>query len=357
MVRFIAKYRHIITAIVAVVFIGCMVYFGIRTNNMKNGPVQSDVFAGKAMGTAIKKTIYSDNTAENEEVNKMINTYLSDLEKQLSVRVEDSEVAKCNRNYAVDGVYELSDDIVTYLKDEMQIGKETDGALSPCIRPISDLWGIEDGKTEIPDDRLIQETLKSTNMDDMEVAENGVIFHAENMAIDFGAVGKGIACDGIAERLAGADIQGAVISVGGSILVYGDKGDGRDWHIGIQNPRAEEGEVFGIVDIEGNKMISTSGDYEKYFEADGKRYHHIFDPATGYPADSGLISVTIISDSGFLSDAMSTACFVMGLEDGMAYAEEKGVEAIFVTDDKKVYITKGLKKNFRLQADDYELEK
>lgn len=357
MIRYIAKYRHIITAIVAVAFIGCMVYFGVKTSNMKNGSIQPDVFSGKAMGTAVKKTIYSDNTSKSEEVNEMINTYLSELENQLSVRISDSEIAICNRSYAVDGVYELSDDVLTYLKDEIQICKETKGAFSPCIRPVSSLWGIEDGKTEIPDEQLIQEILKSTNVDDIEIVENGVIFHANDMAIDFGAVGKGIACDGIVDKLTQTNIQGAVVSIGGSILTYGDKGDGKNWHIGIQDPRAEEGKVLGIVDIDGNKMISTSGDYEKYFEEDGKRYHHIFDPATGYPADSGLISVTIISDSGFLSDAMSTACFVMGLEDGMTYVEEKGVEAVFVTNDKKVYITKGLKKSFRLQAEDYEIVK
>lgn len=355
--RFIAKHRHIITAVIAILCVGALIYLGVRLQNLKNEDVVAATFAGKAMGTAVKKTIYSDSASKNEEMDKEIDTCLEELENQISVRVTDSEVFLCNHNYAVGGVYRLSGNLVDYLKQEMEIYGETKGAFSPCIRPLADLWGIEEGKSEIPDDTLIQEAKKNIDASKLEITDDGIIFHDDNMAIDFGAVGKGIACDRIAAKLAEENIQGAAISIGGSIAVYGSKGDGKEWHIGIQDPRGEEGDVLGVVDFSGNKMIATSGDYEKYFEADGKRYHHILDPSTGYPADNGLISVTIISDSGFLSDALSTACFVMGLNEGMAYAEEKGVDAVFVTREKKVYITKNLKKAFRLQQDDYELVK
>lgn len=357
LIRYIAKYRHILTAIVAILFLGGMVYFGVKTSRMKNISINADVYSGNALGTAVKKTLYAETTAQSEEVNSIINDCLKEFEQQMSVRIADSEVAKCNRGYATGGVYPLSSNILDYLEQEMQICEETNGALSPCIRPISNLWGIEDGETEIPDDQSIQDALQNTNVDDLELVDSGIIFHKAGMAIDFGAVGKGAACDEVRKLLAETQIKGAVISIGGSVLIYGDKGDGKEWHIGIQDPRAEEGEVLGVVDLVGNQIVSTSGDYEKYFESDGKRYHHIFDPATGYPADSGLISVTIISDNGFLSDALSTACFVMGLENGMTYAEEKGVEAVFVTSDKKVYITQGIKKKFRLMTEEYGLEK
>lgn len=346
-----------ITAVVVIVFLSGMIYFGIRMNQIRDMHVESETYAGTAMGTAVKKSIYSETKSQREQLNKQIDDCLTGLEKQLSIRFTDSEIFLCNANYAVDGVYQLSNNILDYLRQEIQISKETDGAYSPCIRPLSSLWGIEDGDTLIPGDDLIQDALQSVNTDNLEVADRGVIMHGENMGLDFGATGKGIACDEVAKLLMESDIYGAVISIGGSILVYGDKGDEKNWHIGIQDPRDEDGEVLGVLDIEGGKVISTSGDYEKYFEQDGKRYHHIIDPATGYPAESGLISVTIISDNGLLSDAMSTACFVMGLEDGMAYAEEKGVEGVFVTEKKQVYVTPGLKKQFRLQADGYELVK
>lgn len=355
--RFIAKYRHVITSIIVIICIGALIFLGVQLQNLNNLDVSVDTFTGIAMGTAVKKNIYSDSTMKSEEVSKEIDTCLQELEEQISVRVTDSEVFLCNHNYAVDGVYRLSDNLVDYLNREMEIYEETDGAFSPCIRPLADLWGIEDGKNEIPEDTLIEEMRQKTDASKLEIADNGIIFHEDNMAIDFGATGKGIACDQIAEKLEENNVQGAVISVGGSIVVYGSKGDGKEWHIGIQDPRGEEGSVFGTIDFSGNKMIATSGDYEKYFELDGKRYHHILDPSTGYPVDNGLISVTIISDSGFLSDALSTACFIMGLEDGMAYAEKKGVDAVFVTEDKKVYITDGLKKTFRIQSGGYKLEK
>lgn len=357
MIRFFAKHRHLITAVVAVVFISAMVYFGVRMNRLRDMNIQSETYAGTAFGTAIKKNIYAENVGKCEELNKQIDDCLDSLEKQISVRIPESEISGCNANYAVDGIYRLSPNILGYLKEELAIAKETNGAYSPCIRPLSSLWGIEDGKTEIPAKKDIQAALKTVNVEDIEVVENGVTLHAQNMGLDFGASGKGIACDEVALLLADAQIEGAVISIGGSILTYGDKGDGRSWHIGIQDPRDKEGEVLGVVDVEGHKIISTSGDYEKYFEKDGKRYHHIIDPATGYPADSGLISVTIISDNGLLSDAMSTACFVMGREKGMEYVETKGVDAIFVTSEKEVYVTKGIRKKFRLQADGYKLVK
>lgn len=357
MIKYIAKHRHMITAFVVILLLGGMIYFGAKVNRLKDVHLQKGSYTGSAMGTVVKKSIYVDNTSQSQQINRQIDECLTELEEQISVRVTDSAVSKCNANYVAGDVFAISPNILEYLGQEIQISKETGGAYSPCIRPLASLWGIEDGNTLIPDDEVIKETLEAVNVDNVEITDNGVILHAENMSIDFGASGKGIACDEVAKLLAGSDIQGAVIAIGGSILVYGDKGDGRNWHVGIQDPRAETGEVLGILEVEGGKVVSTSGDYEKYFEQDGKRYHHILDPHTGYPAESGLISVTIISDSGFLSDTMSTACFVMGLEDGMAYAEEKGVEAVFITEEKEVHVTSGIKKWFRLQTNDYDLVK
>ncbi len=355
--RFIAKYRHVITVIMAVFCFAGLFFAGKRMKELKNPDVNADTFSGTAMGTAVRKTIYAESRAKSEQVDAVIDDCLEETEKQISVRLSDSVVAKCNRNYAVDGIYEMPLDLLEYVEKELEIFRETKGAFSPCIRPIADLWGIEDGNDIVPEEKTIEETLEVCDASNIDVEDGGIIFHEDDMAIDFGAVGKGIAGDRIVSELQKTDIQGAVVSVGGSIAVYGNKGDGRPWHIGIQDPRGQTGEVFGVIDIEGNKMISTSGDYEKYFEADGKRYHHIFDPSTGYPVDNGLISVTIVSDNGFLSDALSTACFVLGLEKGMAYAEEKNVDAVFVTSQREVYVTGGMKKAFRIQSDQYHVNK
>ena len=354
--RRIEKYRRMVNAIIVSIFILVIIIIGRRMENLTNRKCKPDTFTGIAMGTNIKKTIYSESAKQNETVNKAVDQALLELDNQISVRLNDSEISKCNQNHAVDGVYKLSDNLLEAIRQELQISKESGGAFSPCIRPITNLWGIEDGKTEIPEMNRIQNTLQYIDAENIEVTEEGIIFREDGMSIDFGATGKGIACDELVKLLADYDVQGAILSIGGSIAVYGNKGDGKAWHVGIQDPRGDEGEVLGVLDIKENTMISTSGDYEKYFEVDGKRYHHIFDPSTGYPVDNGLISVTIISDSGFLSDVLSTTCFVLGLDKGMKYAEDKGAEAIFVTADKEVYVTKGLQKTFHLQNKSYTLE-
>lgn len=355
--RFLARYRHIITAIITFLLFAFLVFVGVKSKDIKNVNLKSNVYAGNAFGTAIKKTLYAEDKSVLGKVSDDIDKELKDIENQLSVRVADSEVTMLNRNYAPGGKYKLSETLLSYLEEEMQLCEDTKGAYNPCIRPITNLWGIEDGETTVPSDESIQKALSYCNTDNMELCEDGIIFQEANMMLDFGATGKGLACDRVRKVLETSEADGAVISIGGSICVYGDKGDNKPWHIGIQDPRGEEGDVLGIVDVDGTMTISTSGDYEKYFEADGVRYHHIIDPNTGYPADSGLISVTVICENGLLSDGLSTACFVMGLDDAMEYAKSHEVDMIFVTKDKKVYVTDGLKKTFRLTAEGYTLEK
>lgn len=355
--RFMAKHRRLITGIVTVLLLVLLVYAGMKTKDTQNIHTKSSVYAGNAMGTSIKKTLYAEDPSILDTVNRNIDKRLKELESQISYRLPDSEVSLCNRNYASDGKYELSKELLSYLNQELDLYKETDGAFNPCIRPLAGLWRIEDGDNKIPSQKKIDNVLPLINGDNIETYENGVIFHENNMMLDFGATGKGIASDEIRTLLKDSGIQGGVISIGGSICVYGDKGDGEDWHIGIQDPRAEDGEVLGVVEVPGTVTVSTSGDYEKYFEQDGARYHHILDPATGYPADSGLISVTIIHENGLLSDGLSTACFVMGLDKSMAYLNEKKIKGIFVTKDKTVYVTDSVKKDFRLSAEGYTLEK
>ena len=353
--RFFRRYQKVLFIILLFLCLAGIVYIGMIQQRSGSGTTAaSKAFAGQAMGTAVKKTLFGADTEQFETVNGQIDDCLDQFEKQVSVRVYDSEIAKCNRMYAVDGFYYLSDDVLNDLAREMEIYKSSKGAFSPCIRPISDLWGIEDGNQTVPDDKTIRKTLQYCNPEDIELKEGGVVFHSANMALDFGAAGKGIAGDMVYLILEKSDLTGAVVSIGGTIVVYGSKGTDKEWHVGIQDPRGENGSPFAVLDIEGGYIVSTSGDYEKYFEQDGKRYHHIFDPATGYPADSGLISVTIVSDSGLLSDGLSTACFVLGKERGQKLLETYGAEGIFIDQNKKVTVTKGLKDKFTILNKEYK---
>ncbi len=357
MMRFLARHRRIINVIVIIAFIAGFVYFTIKTRDIKIGTYDSKTYSGIAFNTAIKKTIFMNDVDRRDQIDAEIDKTLREIDEKLSYRNEDSEVAFFNRNYATGGIYNFDPEIISYLKKEMEICKETDGAFCPCILPLTRLWGIEDGNNKVPSDKDIKDRLARIDYKEMEVTDEGLTLNAGNMAIDFGASGKGIAADKVYKVLSDNDVPGAIISIGGTILTYGSKGADDIWRVGIQDPRGATGDAIGAIEVGGGTFISTSGDYEKFFEVDGKRYHHILDPKTGYPADNGLISVTIATDNGLTSDAMSTACFVMGLEDGMRYAESKGADAVFVTSDKKIHLSKGLKKRFIIKAKDYEIAK
>lgn len=339
----------------AIFFILIIIGVCYQKSHTKN--VKSKVFPGTAMNSPVKKTLYYYSEKDAKKVNKEIDKILEEVEQDISVRLNQSPVSICNKEYILNSPYDLPKDLHSYIKESMQICEETNNAYSPCILPITQLWGIEDGYTEIPSEEEIEETLKLCNPMHLEVGENDITFHEDNMMIDFGAVGKGIAADKLLNYFEKSNLHGAVVSLGGNILVYGQKEKNSDWHIGIQDPRGKTGEYLGVVDLKNNKVISTSGDYEKYFEADGRRYHHIFDTKTGYPVQNELIAVTVISNRGFLADALSTACFALGIEKGLDYANQKECDAIFVTNDKKVYVTDGIKKNFRIVNENYKLEK
>ena len=174
--------------------------------------------------------------------------------------------------------------------------------------------------------------------------------------MDLGGIAKGYAGDEAIKIYKKYGIKSAYINLGGNVVVLGTKPDGKPWRIGVQNPRAENGFYIGIVEV-ADKAVVTSGDYERFFEENGKRYHHILDPKTGRPADSGLISSTIVTDVSMDADALSTAAFVLGLEKGRALVESlEGVEAIFVTKDKEVYVTDGLRNSFTFSDESKEFK-
>ena len=236
----------------------------------------------------------------------------------------------------------------------LDLARKSSGAFDPTLGRVSQLWNLERDNPYIPSKSELTELLLETGWEKISLSD-GEVFLKDSVQIDLGAVGKGIGCDEARKMLEEADADAAVVSVGGSILTYGKKPDGKPWKIGIANPRNEDGESYlGSLTIDGTCSISTSGDYEKYVIEDGVRYHHILDPKTGYPAESGLISVTIVCEKGWLSDGLSTACFVLGYEDSLPLLETYQAEAVFVTEDKEVIVTDGLKDMFTLTDSSYE---
>jgi thiamine biosynthesis lipoprotein len=306
-----------------------------------------------AMGTVINQTLYTD----NDEIAPAVIRLLTQTENELlSWRVDESEIAQINTKAQNGEAATISYETRGYLDIALSIAKESDGAFDPTIGYLTRLWGFDEDKNVIPDDLEIQNIKEQMGYENIILQGDTVTMPAD-VSVDFGAIGKGIGCDEIKKMLdEKADVTGAIINLGGSsILTYGEKENGEDWKVAITNPTSPE-DFLGTIQIHGDNQISTSGDYENYFEENGKRYYHILDPDTGYPADTNLHSVTIVSDTGAISDALSTACFVLGKENGRELIKKYDAEAIFVDNEKKVYVTDGLKDKFKILADDYTIQ-
>lgn len=330
------------------------------------GKVERYLMTDIAMGTVTNQTIYSKDGDLTLEVRDII---LKLEQDELSWRIEGSEVARINAAAGSGTYISVSDRLYQELEILMKLSKDSSGAFDVTIRPVAALWNIdawaagenpaaegnqtaaegtfpdEQQSAIIPTHEQITLALTHTGYENLSLTD-GTVMLPKDMALDLGAAGKGIACDRIAAYLREQPVYGAVISVGGSVVTIGKKPDGTPWQIGIVDPW-DTSSLVGILYLEGENFVSTSGDYERYVEVDGVHYHHILNPATGYPADSGVRSVTILCDSGILSDALSTACFVLGVEEGMALAENYGAEALFIDTEGNISMTDGMKQFFK----------
>ena len=312
-------------------------------------------YVDTAMGTVIRQGIYCKEEETAQRLSQNVKGLLDALEQEmLSWRLETSEVNKVNASAGSEEGYPLSEELAALLTDCMSLSEASEGAFDVTLGPVVRLWNIDQwvagAQTEvfqIPAAGGLEQALEMCGNEyvRLEAAENGQkkVYLRSGMQLDFGAVGKGFALTGIQALLEEQPaITGATISVGGSVLTYGRKPDGTSWKVGIVNP-FETSSYVGVLSLDGQWCVSTSGDYERYVEVDGRRYHHIIDPATGYPADSGVCSVTILSKDGMLSDGLSTACFILGPEKGMTLAQTYGAEALFIGMDGELIMSDGMK--------------
>lgn len=320
-------------------------------------------YTDTAMGTVIQQSLYTAGEDAAKEISTEIIDYLTGLERDLlSWRLETSETYRLNASAGSGEGYLLSEDMTALLQSCMELQEQSGGAFDVTLGTVTRLWNIDQwaaGRMEdfqMPSSRDLANALdacgshklalETEDFPQSGLAERTLAFLPEGMQLDLGAVGKGHALSGIQILLEQTpEITGAVISVGGSVLTYGSKPDGGSWKVGIVNP-FDTAAYIGILTLQGQWCVSTSGDYERYVEMDGARYHHILDPATGYPADSGVRGVTILSKDGMLSDGLSTACFILGPEKGMELAERYGAEALFVLKDGSIVMTEEMGRYF-----------
>ena len=302
------------------------------------------------MGSYVQQTVYGEN---REDAAVKAADAVEALEQKISWRVANSDIQKLNNNAGKDWVT-LSDETLNVLTQAQSVSEKSGGAFDVTIAPISRLWDFDDELNEVPDSDLITSLLPYVNYSLLRIDETEQTASLKNlgMAVDLGSVGKGAACNAAVRAYEEAGAKAAIIAVGGSVGVYGEKSSGKPWSVAVRDPNGD-GSLGSVTLAEG--FVSTSGSYEKYFEQDGVLYHHLLDPKTGYPAESGLVSVTVVAKSGVLSDALSTACFVLGREDGMKLLEEFDAEGIFINSDNNITVTDGLKDHFTLTSRDYTL--
>ena len=261
-----------------------------------------------------------------------------EYEKVFSRTVEGSDVWRINHGEGCP--VRVCGDTAELLTIALEVCEKSGGALDITIAPASDLWDFKADEPEIPDSGELSSAAELVDYTKLKL-EGDMVTLPAGMAIDLGAVAKGYIADKAAEYLKEKGVESAILNLGGNVVALDSKPDGREWSIGIQDPEKENGKA-GYSVMVADKSVVTSGIYQRGFDKDGVRYHHILDRATGWPVQNGLASVTIITGSSAMADAMSTACFVLGRDMGMSFAEEMGVQAVFIGTDGKVSCTPAL---------------
>ena len=227
------------------------------------------------------------------------------------------------------------------LDDSMALCKEYENIFSKTLET-SELYKINHRTSVIPDKTDIEADIPKVNYHNLVLSGNTLTFLSPDTTIDLGSIAKGYIADRIKEQLLDAGVKSAIINLGGNVLCVGEKPDGSKFNIGLQKPFADRDETFEVLGIKDLSVV-TSGVYERHFEIDGKNYHHILNPATGYPYDNGLISVTILSAESVDGDGLSTTCFSLGLEKGLELANSlDGIYACFIDEDYNVYYSDGM---------------
>ena len=345
--RFIKAFSVLILIIMLV---GCSNENEVNTSKtISTTTVNDTIPASKeffAMDTYMEGDAYGDNGEKavakaEKEVNK--------LDSILSTGKSTSEISNLNKNKK----QVVSADTMSLIKESVKISKETNSAFNPTIYPLMELWGFTTKNYYVPKDNEIKTLLNHMDIDNIKIDErkNEVSFKDSNMKIDLGAIAKGYTSSKIIDIFKENNIKSGMVTLGGNVQVLGKKPDGSLWKVGIQNPIGED-EYLGVLQT-SDKAVITSGGYERNFTKNGKTYHHILDPSNGYPANSGLTSVTIISSDGTLADALSTSLFVMGKDKAIDFYKKSNYNFDFIlyTSNDKLIISDGIKDIFSSDLD------
>ena len=322
--------RKILSALLTCALCCC----GCSTTSSEQDSAPSQSRELYAMDTVMTLEAYGTNAqaaldAAEEEITR--------LDTLWSISSTDGEIARLNADKQITA----SQDTLTLIDRAKTLSAETDGLFSITIAPLMEAWGFTSGSHRVPD--ATELATLCAQVDDTQITLDGdTITIPQAVQVDLGGIAKGFTSARVMECFRANGVESGIISLCGNVQALGSKPDGSRWRVGLQDP-ADTNALFATLEVTDQAVI-TSGAYQRYFEQDGVRYHHIIDPRTGQPAESGLSSVTIVSDDGTLADALSTALFIMGKDAALEFwqTHQTDFDAVLVTDDGSVTVTAGL---------------
>ena len=300
----------------------------LLTGCTTSAPQEAEFFA---MDTLMSVKLWGGEASASD-----VSAEINRLEALLSVTRETSVLSQLNAA----GSAKLSADTASLLAQALALSERTGGTFDPTVYPLVEAWGFPSKEYRVPDQTELDSLLACVGTKQVHFDGSAVTLDA-GTRLDLGGIAKGYAAQCCAELLKEKGVDAAILSLGGNVQTIGSKPDGSAWVVGIADP-SDPSQAIAVLTFEGSMALVTSGAYQRYFEEDGVIYHHILDPQTGLPADSGLLSVTVLADDGTLADGLSTALFVMGLEEGTRFwRESNDFEAVFLTSEGKILATEG----------------
>ena len=301
-----------------------------------NSPKSEILLQGRTMGTTYNiKVVSTLEQVQELKLQDKIDAVLKQVNQEMSTYIPDSEISLFNKSNSLES-FEVSSGFARVLKESIRLGELSEGKLDITVGPLVNLWGFgpEQRPEKAPNNELLEAMLTRVGLKNLHLVGNQLSKDIPNLYVDLSTTAKGYGVDVVAELLEANGIVNYLVEIGGEMRLKGFKHTGELWAIAIEkpilDPSGEQRAIHQIV-IPKDNAVATSGDYRNYFEADGQRFSHIIDPATGKPIDHNLVSVTVIDPSSMTADGLSTTLMVMGAEDGMAFAVKNNLAALFIS--------------------------
>lgn len=326
-----------------ILLFACLIIYLVCTSS---GNKEYSLHIDAVMDTYADITLITDKNGDKLADNAA--QILYDLENKFSHTKKESEISRLNNSHSE----EVSEDTYEIIKKSGEITDASKGHFDITVGAVSEEWSKTFENGILPDDNKLSTELESVGYGTIKLENGRVNITKDGQKINLGAIAKGYAADKIKAYLDENDVENALVNFGGNIWVKGRNKKGELWNVGVRNPKSETDILLSL--RVSDKFVITSGNYIRFRDIDSVRYHHIIDAKTGYPTQNNLTGVTVVSDSGFFGDALSTSCFLLGFEEGRKLAESYNVQIIFVTEDNKVYYSSSLEESVKKLSDEYE---